>query len=103
MSNISRGNRGEKLVINKLGKIKEYHRLLNDVTFINVESEVSHQIDHIFIHPNGVFIIETKNYSGLITYDEKEKIWRKDVKGEITVISSPIKQNKSHLRIVKKI
>ena len=60
MSKQSRGDKGESLVRKSLSKIKEYHKVLNDVTFINQKSEMTHQIDHILIHPHGVFVIETK-------------------------------------------
>ena len=66
MSKIHQGKIGEEKVSKKLEKIKGYHRLMNDVTFINEKSEISHQIDHIFICEHGVFVIETKNYYGEI-------------------------------------
>ena len=47
MSTKTRGEKGESLVKKSLLKIKEYHRILNDVTFVNEKSEMTHQIDHI--------------------------------------------------------
>ena len=35
MSKATRGEQGEKLVALELEKIKEYHLVLNDVTFLN--------------------------------------------------------------------
>ena len=66
MSTNTRGQKGESLVKKNLSKIKEYHHLLNDITFVNEKSEMTHQVDHILIHPHGVFVIETKNYYGTI-------------------------------------
>ena len=96
MSKVSRGEKGEALVIQKLEEVKEYHHLLNDVTFVNKKSEMSHQIDHILIHPYGVFVIETKNYFGKIIVESGESSWIKVVNNETTRISNPLKQNKSH-------
>ena len=96
MSKVSRGEKGEALVIEKLEEVKQYHHLLNDVTFVNKKSEMSHQIDHILIHPHGVFVIETKNYFGKIIVDPGESSWIKVVNNETTRISNPLKQNKSH-------
>ena len=59
MSKLSRGQKGEEIVSDILNSIKEYHYLLNNVTFKNKRSEMTHQIDHILIHPHGVFVIET--------------------------------------------
>ena len=94
MSKISRGQKGEDLVIKELGKIKHHSRLLNNVTIVNEKSDMSHQIDHIYIHPHGVFIIETKNYFGHI--EVENNVWTKTIKGNKKRISNPLQQNKSH-------
>lgn len=64
MSKTSRGESGENQVIRVLNKIKEPHYLLNNITILNKKSDMSHQLNHILIHPHGVFVIETKNYYG---------------------------------------
>lgn len=102
MSVISRGNKGEEKVINVLKKIKEKHQLFNNITFIS-DNELSHQIDHLLVHPHGVFVIETKNYFGEIISDTGEGYWLKIIKGQKEIIRNPLSQNKSHVKIVKKI
>lgn len=81
MSKISRGQKGEEQVIKVLDGVKEYHHLLNNVTLMNYESGMSHQLDHILIHPHGIFVIETKNYFGDITYNPANKKWTATIKG----------------------
>ena len=103
MSKISRGNKGEEKVISALKKIKEEHYVFNNVSFVNEKSEMTHQIDHILVHPHGVFVIETKNYYGEIISNTGENFWVKIIKGNKEVISNPLRQNKSHVRIVKKL
>ena len=103
MSKISRGKAGEDKVIKILKKREEYFKLLNDITFKNENSEMTHQVDHIFINPHGVFVIETKNYFGEITVIQSENLWFKTVKGNKEKISNPLKQNRSHRQMVKKI
>ena len=103
MSTVSRGNKGEKAVIAKLKHEKQYHRVINDAIFLMEKSEMTHQIDHILIHPHGVFVIETKNYFGTIISDTGEPFWIKEIRGEKTKISNPLIQNKSHAKIVRKI
>ena len=103
MSKISRGAKGEKKVKDILsGRIKEYHKVLNDLTFVNPNSEMTHQIDHVLIHPHGVFVIETKNYYGKIISDTHDSFWLKEIKGKVERIGDPLKQNKSHTRMVNK-
>lgn len=94
MSKLTRGQKGERKVIDVLNKVKEYHHLLNDITFKNDVSEMSHQMDHILIHPHGVFLIETKNYYGEIIYENSR--WFKIVNNQKIKISDPLLQNRSH-------
>lgn len=93
---LSRGQKGEEIVSDVLNSIKEYHHLLNNVTFKNKRSEMTHQIDHILIHPHGIFVIETKNYYGEIIYDEVYKDWIRIIDGKRSRSPDPLKQNKSH-------
>ena len=95
MSKLSRGHKGEEEAISLLCTINRYHHLINDVTFVNAKSEMTHQIDHILIHPYGVFVIETKNYFGTIEVDS-EGFWYKTIKHVRSKINNPLLQNKSH-------
>ena len=103
MSTVSRGNKGEEKVSSTLKKLKVDHHVFNNVSFINEKSEMTHQIDHILVHPHGVFVIETKNYYGEIIADTGEGYWVKIIKGKKEIIHNPLRQNKSHVRIVKKL
>lgn len=103
MSKQTRGDKGEALVKECLEGIDGYHHLLNDVTYVNKKSEMSHQVDHIFIHPHGVFVVETKNYFGRIISDTHDSYWIKEVRGEQIKISNPLKQNKSHAITVSRL
>ena len=96
MSTKSRGDKGEKAVIKILKKEKSYHRIVNDAIFLTEKSEMTHQIDHILIHPHGVFVIETKNYYGDIISNTGDSFWLKIIKGQASKISNPLIQNKSH-------
>ena len=102
MSKRSKGQMGENKVIALIGQIKDSHYLLNDVTLINATSEMSHQIDHVLIHPNGLFVIETKNYSGTIAVDQGSGAWIKTIRGRSERIANPLRQNKSHAITLRK-
>lgn len=103
MSKVSRGEQGELKVKNILSGIQEYHHLFNDVTIKNEKSEMTHQVDHILVNSHGVIVIETKNFYETIHYDPKTKAWSKRVKGKDVRIKSPVSQNKSHVKNLKKI
>ena len=100
MSKQSRGDKGEALVKECLENIAGYHKIINDITYWNNKSEMSHQIDHIFINNHGVFVIETKAYFGKIIADTNDSFWIKEIRGEKIKISNPLKQNKSHMYII---
>ena len=100
MSKLTRGKQGESKVKDTLSKIDAYHLFLNDYTYINPKTKISHQIDHILIHPYGVFIIETKNYYGTLDSNYGDSIWIKRVKGVESTITNPLIQNRSHWSII---
>ena len=69
-----RGKMGELWVRKALSKLpkKEYY-ILNDIML--EDKYGTHQIDHIVLSNKGIFVIETKNYYGLILGKKKEKKW----------------------------
>ena len=102
MSKLSRGKKGEASVSKTLKAVSKKHYVLEDVTFLDDKNEMSHQVDHILIHPYGIFVIETKNYYGTIEVDA-DGAWWKTIRGQKTRISNPLHQNKGHARLLRKI
>ena len=101
-----RGEEGERLVESLINKDRAFHRLINNLVLLG-ENGVSHQIDHILIRNNGVFVIETKNYYGEIKGSEEDSFWTRTyfVKRKPKNVSfhNPLKQNQSHIRIIKRL
>ena len=103
---LKRGEEGEQLVSLTLDKDSSFHRLINNLVLLG-DNNVSHQIDHILIRENGIFVIETKNHYGKITGLEDDSYWKKTylLKGKVKteLFHNPLKQNKSHIRAIKRI
>lgn len=103
---VKRGEEGEKLVESLINKDQSFHRLINNLVLLG-ENGVSHQIDHILIRNNGIFVIETKNYYGEIKGSEEDSFWTRTyfVKRKPKSVSfhNPLKQNQSHIRIIKRL
>ena len=100
-----KGKAGEQKVRSALEEVSlPSDILLNDVIFANPENGMTSQIDHILISTRGVFVIETKNYSGYIYGDDERHEWTQSLNYGNTVnkFHSPIKQNKTHLYLVNK-
>jgi hypothetical protein len=57
------------------------------------------QIDHLVLSPNGLFVLETKNWRGVITGDETQPRWSQARNpGERPVsVSNPVIQNRRHV------
>jgi hypothetical protein len=81
------GARGEELVINELQRLKDW-QIYND---FRIPGQ-NWNIDHIAVSDSGIFVIETKNYSGTIF--ERDGQWIKKVGGNSRFIPSPVIQAK---------
>ncbi len=77
----------------------DYH-LMNHVT-LKLENGTT-QIDHILISRFGVFVIETKNYSGWIFANPKHKKWTQVIFHVKSQFQNPIFQNFRHVQGVQK-
>lgn len=70
----TRGKRGENKVSSAIGNtIENEQYVINNLILVNDGKSV--QIDHIVINPRGIFVIETKNYSGEIYGSESQREW----------------------------
>ncbi len=77
-----------------------YH-LLNNVTLPFQNGTT--QIDHILISTKGIFVIETKNYSGWIFGDEKSKQWMQVIYRVKSRFQNPIHQNFLHVKVIQQV
>lgn len=105
ISDEEKGEYGELKVKNVLdselndGEHKEIHNYM-----CYDENKYSHQIDHIVIHKNGIFCIETKNYSGYLLGNRNEEYWTQCLNGNSKIqIKNPLNQNYGHVRQLNRI
>lgn len=58
------------------------------------------QIDHVVVSPFGIFVIETKNHSGIIFGDANGSCWTQVLAGinKRATFTNPIIQNMGHIR-----
>ena len=100
----ARGKRGENKVKRVIGRTKKNKQnVINGLIIPN--NGHSSQIDHIVINPSGVFVIETKNYSGEIYGSENQYEWTQCLSyGTVkNKLYNPIKQNATHIYSIKNI
>ena len=103
------GEFGEQGVIEKLRKFeKQGGRILSNL-YIPKPNEETTEIDVVFIHPRGFFVIESKNYNGWIFGSEKNQYWTQTLpvgegrKSHKEKFYNPLKQNDHHIKHLKRV
>ena len=81
------------------GKYKEKCIILQNSEAFEHEQEY----DHIVVGKQGIFVVETKNYSGKIIIDEDGNWTRIAKNGEIKPDKHPFSQLKHHEKVIKSI
>ena len=92
-------NMGEALVANTLSNLNCLHVLINNVT-LPTENGTT-QIDHILLTEAGIFVIETKHYSGWILGNPREDKWTQVIFRKKSRFQNPVHQNYLHVKTVQ--
>ena len=98
------GRQGEGSVRWIIGETVEGVKYVINDLIVENDGRTS-QIDHIVINSGGVFVIETKNYSGKIYGSENQHEWTQVLAYGKTKnkLYNPLKQNTTHMYNVKRI
>lgn len=95
---MDKGKYGEYLSFKILEKITGANRILTNV-YLPKENGETTEVDLIYIHETGIYVLESKNYSGWIFGDEKSKYWMQTLKnGQKQKFYNPIWQNNTHIK-----
>lgn len=100
------GKTGERYIQETFKFLSGYKRFLGNC-YVPKDDGTFTEIDIILLHVSGIYVIESKNYSGWIFGNENDKHWVQSfpTKGGHTKkirFFSPIIQNKVHLRWLRK-
>jgi len=87
------GETAASIVLRKLPK--EKYTVLNNIMLQTKFGTT--QLDHIVISTFGIFVIETKNYSGLITGTRDAEQWIQHFNQKKYQFQNPIHQNYGHI------
>lgn len=95
------GKIGEIDVSNELNKLpSNKYSYINNVMLYD-ENGKSHQIDHIVFSKYGIFVIETKNFEGLIKGNAYDKEWIQILGKTKNNFYNPIHQNYGHIKVLE--
>ena len=78
---------------------QDKYKVINDVV-IKVDGKTS-QIDHVVVSNYGIFVIETKNYSGWIYGDDYSQYWTQVIYKRKEKLYNPVRQNYGHVQTLK--
>jgi hypothetical protein len=102
-----KGARGEEMVAGELARLPATWTIFNGLILPD-----GSDADHVAVGPQGIFVIETKNYKGWIFGHENSEEWKQSLLGkrrwygwssEQHKFRNPIRQNLSHTRAIKKL
>ena len=91
-------NIGEQVVnsiLNKYFGTEEYH-LMKNVTLPIAGGTT--QIDHVLVSTKGIFVIETKHYSGWVFGSHKQPKWTQTTRWGKYKFQNPLYQNHKHIK-----
>jgi len=77
------------------------YRAFHDVTLARDGGTT--QIDHIFVSPYGVFVVETKNMKGWIFGGEKQANWTQKIYRSSRKFQNPLRQNYGHTEAIREL
>lgn len=78
---------------------KKVYRRLHNVTLDTPDGTT--QIDHVFLSPYGIFVLETKNMSGWIFGSEKQAQWTQKLFKRTYKFQNPLRQNYKHIKALE--
>lgn len=95
-----KGYIGEKIIAFVLSRLDQnQYKVINDV-MVETESGTS-QIDHVIVSNYGIFVIETKNYTGWIFGDDNSRYWTQVIYKHKEKFYNPVRQNYGHVKALK--
>jgi predicted RNA-binding Zn-ribbon protein involved in translation (DUF1610 family) len=78
---------------------RRVYRRLHNVTLDSPDGTT--QIDHVFLSPYGVFVLETKNMRGWIFGGEHQAHWTQQLYRQRFKFQNPVMQNYKHLKALE--
>ena len=93
---------GEYLTWQHLKRLRGYKKFLFNCYIPKGDGTLT-EIDLILLHASGVYVIESKNYSGWIFGNEEARYWTQSFRrGRRERFFNPIKQNNAHIKQLRR-
>lgn len=96
-----KGEEGEDKVAEELKYLGDDFIVLRNVNLPRTNKDPV-QIDFICVSNKGIFVIEVKNWLGIVTGDYEDEIWYSQIYDIVNEQKNPIKQNEWHIDVLKR-
>jgi hypothetical protein len=98
-----KGKYGEFLIFTQLEKLKGNNKLLANLYLPKKDGKTT-EVDIIMLTETGIYVFESKNYSGWIFGNEKNKNWTQTLPNkQKEQFFNPIWQNQGHINALKSV
>ncbi len=98
----NKGAYGEYLSSRYLEELDGYKKFLYNI-YLEKNEEETTEIDVLMLHTSGIYVLESKNYSGWIFGREQDKNWKQTLQGgKKSSFYNPVKQNRTHIKYLSK-
>ncbi len=103
-----KGKYGEYLIYKYLSYFEQTGARFLFNSYLPCENGKTTEVDVMMIHASGIYIFESKNYSGWIFGDSEQKMWTQSLSGrhgrsQKNKFYNPILQNKTHIKELRRI
>ena len=98
-----KGRIGERTVRSVIGKDLDEETYIEFHDLIIPSRSGTTQIDHVYVSVFGIFVIETKNYTGWIFGSEKQSKWTQVVYKQKHYFQNPLRQNYAHIKALSEL
>ncbi|SRR6266581_5736188 len=96
------GRSGESFVSGQLSKLDPAHySVLGDLMLPSSGNTDTTQIDHVVVSTYGIFVIETKSYSGWIFGNAYHRTWTQVIYRYKKTFYNPLRQNYAHIKAIE--
>lgn len=96
------GFQGETEIAKILNKIPGESRTLSNL-YIPAGYDKLTEVDLVYICNHGIYVIESKNFSGFVRGSDNYKYWVQYLNGKEYKFFSPVLQNENHVRYINKL
>ncbi len=106
-TSFDKGKEGEQLIRKHLAHYEKIGAKFLSNIYVPKANGGTAEIDLVLIHPKGLFVFESKNYSGWIFGNERHQNWTQTFpknwngKGHKQQFYNPILQNSNHIKHLK--